>query len=86
MQEVMQKRPAIVVMLVMTALKISLAVCFLLINDIFTNFFLEFFYYNNNSFSPERRGEGLSLKEKEWFLPRGREFCCFRKLPRPLLP
>ena len=43
MQEVMQKRLAIVVMMVMTALKISLAVGFLLKNDIFTNFFLEFF-------------------------------------------
>ena len=43
MQEVMQKRPAIVVMMVMTALKISVAVGFLLKNDIFTNFFLEFF-------------------------------------------
>ena len=42
MQEVMQKRLAIVVMMVMTALKISLAVGFLLKNDIFTNFFLEF--------------------------------------------
>ena len=55
MQEVMQKRLAIVVMMVMTALKISLAVGFLLKNDIFTNFFFNFFYYNNNSFSPERR-------------------------------
>ena len=43
MQEVMQKRLAIVVMMVITALKISLAVGFLLKNDIFTNFFLEFF-------------------------------------------
>ena len=43
MQEVMQKRLAIVVMMVMTALKISVAVGFLLKNDIFTNFFLEFF-------------------------------------------
>ena len=86
MQEVMQKRLAIVVMMVMTALKISLAVGFLLKNDIFTNFFLNFFYYNNNSFSPNRRGEGLSLKEKVWFLPKGREFYFFRKLPRPLLP
>ena len=34
MQEVMQKRLAIVVMMVMTALKISLAVGFLLKNDI----------------------------------------------------
>ena len=42
-QEVMQKRLAIVVMMVITALKISLAVGFLLKNDIFTNFFLEFF-------------------------------------------
>ena len=42
MQEVMQKRLAIVVMMVMTALKISLAVGFLLKNDIFTNFFLDF--------------------------------------------
>ena len=55
MQEVMQKRLAIVVMMVMTALKISLAVGFLLKNDIFTNFFFNFFYYNNNSFSPKRR-------------------------------
>ena len=86
MQEVMQKRLAIVVMMVMTALKISLAVGFLLKNDVFTNFFFNFFYYNNNSFSPNRRGEGLSLKEKEWFLPNGRAFYFFRKLPRPLLP
>ena len=43
MQEVMQKRLAIVVMMVITALKISVAVGFLFKNDIFTNFFLEFF-------------------------------------------
>ena len=83
MQEVMQKRLAIVVMMVMTALKISLAVGFLLKNDIFTNFFFNFFYYNNNSFSPERRG--ALLIGEEWFLPKGREFYFFRKLPRPLL-
>ena len=86
MQEVMQKRLAIVVMMVMTALKISLAVGFLLKNDIFTNFFFNFFYYNNNSFSPERRGEGLSLKEKEWFLPKGREFYFFENSPVPSCP
>ena len=40
MQEVMQKRLAIVVMMVMTALKISLAVGFLLKNDILQISFL----------------------------------------------
>ena len=70
MQEVMQKRLAIVVMMVMTALKISLAVGFLLKNDIFTNFFLEFkiiiFFYLTR---PLLLGEVPT----------------FRKLPRPLL-
>ena len=42
MQEVMQKRLAIVVMMVMTALKISLAVGFLLKNDI-----LQISFYNS---------------------------------------
>ena len=59
MQEVMQKRLAIVVMMVMTALKISLAVGFLLKNDIFTNFFLEFkiiIFFLPHPSSPARRG------------------------------
>ena len=84
MQEVMQKRLAIVVMMVMTALKISLAVGFLLKNDIFTNFFFNFFYYNNNSFSPERRG--ALLIGEEWFLPKGREFYFFENSPVPSCP
>ena len=64
MQEVMQKRPAIVVMMVMTALKISLAVGYLLINDIFTNFFLEFkiIIFLPHPSSPARRGSTSSPK------------------------
>ena len=62
MQEVMQKRLAIVVMMVMTALKISLAVGFLLKNDIFTNFFLEFkiIIFLPHPSSPARRGSYFS--------------------------
>ena len=63
MQEVMQKRLAIVVMMVMTALKISLAVGFLLKNDIFTNFFLEFkiiIFFLPHPSSPARRGSYFS--------------------------
>ena len=64
MQEVMQKRLAIVVMMVMTALKISLAVGFLLKNDIFTNFFLEFkiIIFLPHPSSPARRGSTSSPK------------------------
>ena len=58
MQEVMQKRLAIVVMMVMTALKISLAVGFLLKNDIFTNLFLEFFNTILPLFPLTREGRG----------------------------
>ena len=83
MQEVMQKRLAIVVMMVMTALKISLAVGFLLKNDIFTNFFFNFFYYNNNSFSPERRGEGLSLQERNGLSLKGGSSIFFENSPVP---
>ena len=84
MQEVMQKRLAIVVMMVMTALKISLAVGFLLKNDIFTNFFFNFFYYNNNSFSPERRGEGISLKERNGISLKGGSSIFSKTPPSPL--
>ena len=64
MQEVMQKRLAIVVMMVMTALKISLAVGFLLKNDIFTNFFLEFkiIIFLPHPSSPARRGSTSLLR------------------------
>ena len=86
MQEVMQKRLAIVVMMVMTALKISLAVGFLLKNDIFTNFFFNFFYYNNNSFSPNRRGEGISLKERNGISLKGGSSIFFENSPVPSCP
>ena len=76
MQEVMQKRLAIVVMMVMTALKISLAVVFLLKNDILQISFLISFITIITLFL---------LKGEEWALPKGWEFYFFRKLPRPLL-
>ena len=53
MQEVMQKRLAIVVMMVMTALKISLAVGFLLKNDILQiSFLISFNNFENHPPSP----------------------------------
>ena len=53
MQEVMQKRLAIVVMMVMTALKISLAVGFLLKNDILQiSFLISFINFENHPPSP----------------------------------
>ena len=59
MQEVMQKRLAIVVMMVITALKISLAVGFLLKNDILQISFLISFITIITLFL--LKGEGLSL-------------------------
>ena len=74
MQEVMQKRLAIVVMMVMTALKISLAVGFLLKNDILQISFLISFITIITLFL---------LKGEEWALPKGREFYFFENSPVP---
>ena len=97
MQDVMQKRLAIVVMMVITALKISWGVGFLLKNDI-----LQISFYNSfNTILPRflliGEGRGSPYRRGKRSLPGGRGFLfffyltrplllgSFRKLPRPLL-
>ena len=77
MQEVMQKRLAIVVMMVMTALKISLAVGFLLKNDILQISFL-ISLINDYSIIKDQ-----NPYKRKWALPKGREFYFFENSPVP---
>ena len=85
MQEVMQKRLAIVVMMVMTALKISLAVGFLLKNDILQISFLISFITIITLFLLKGEGRGSPYRRGKRSLPGGRGFLFFFYLTRPLL-
>ena len=83
MQEVMQKRLAIVVMMVMTALKISLAVGFLLKNDILQISFLISFITIITLFLLKGEGRGSPYRRRSGFSLKGGSSIFFENSPVP---